>query len=502
MTRRVFLAGLYHETHTFLSASTGLDAFRQSLFRMGNAMIAENRGDSSPAGGFLDVADEAGWEVIPSIQMGAEPSGLVTREVIETFESHLYPALSEAAEQIDGVFLILHGAMVAEGCDDVEGSILAGVRRVLARAGVDVPVAAVLDLHGNVSQEMVDNSSLLVAYRENPHTDARETAERAARLFGRLMDGMRLRQVHRETPWVLPPTGVGTADNPMRAVNARAREIEAADPEIVNINVMAGYAYADIACCGFSLNAATTGDPARAEDYLGELQAMLEAHVGEGYPAEDDLASALARADSLPPGPGPVLFIEAADNIGGGTPGDATGTLGPLLDTGRDGIVAAICDPAAVRACMEAGVGAEVELMIGGHTDSHHGAPIPFRGRVRTLSDGRFRLENPHSHMASMRGSNIEMGLSAVVTNEQATIALNSIKTAPMDLGHLHSLGVRPEDARYVIVKAAVSHRAAYDPIARASFRIDSPGLCTSNLTRLPYRKLRGKNITAKRTGT
>lgn len=501
MAKRVFLAGLYHETHTFLAARTGLDSFKQSLFRLGSDIVRLSRGDTSPMGGFLDVADGAGWQVIPSVQMGAEPSGLVTREVIETFESRLYPALTAAAGQIDGVFLNLHGAMVAEGRDDVEGSILAGVRKVLAAAGVSVPVVAVLDLHGNVSQQMVDSSTLLVAYRENPHTDARETAERAARFLGQLMDGLQLRQVHRETPWVLPPTGVGTADDPMRAVCARARQIEVADPEILNINVMAGYAYADIACCGFSLNAATTGDPARAEGYLAELQEVLESHITAAYPAEDDLATALARADALPPGAGPVLLIEAADNIGGGTPGDATGTLGPLLETGRDGIVAAICDPQAVQVCMAAGIGAEVDLMIGGHTDEHHGAPLPFRGRVKTLSDGRFRLENPHSHMAAMRGSNIDMGPSAVVQSAQATIALNSIKTAPMDLGHLHSLGVRPEDARYVIVKAAVSHRAAYDPITRASFRVDSPGLCTSDLRRLPYRQLRGKRITAQGDG-
>jgi len=497
VTRRIFLAGLYHETHTFLAARTGLDAFRRSIFRLGNAIIAGNRGDSSPAGGFLDVAEARGWEVIPAIQMAAEPSGLVTEEVVETFEAHLYSTLAAVAGRIDGVFLVLHGAMVSEQRDDVEGSVLAGVRAVLEMAGVDVPVVGVLDLHGNVSQAMIDNSTALVAYRENPHTDARETAVRAAELLGRLMDGMQVAQVHRETPWVLPPLGTGSADSPMRELHARARAIEAAGAGIVNINVMAGYAYADIACCGVSFSAVTTGDPALAAARLGELQELLEAHVAEGYPPEDDLATALARADALPPGTGPVLLIEAADNIGGGTPGDATGTLAPLLASGRTGIVAALCDPAAVARCMEAGIGAEVDLMLGGHTDTHHGAPVAFRGRVKLLSDGQFRLENPRSHMASMRGSLIDMGPSAVVVNERATIALNSVKTAPMDLGHLHSLGVRPEEAEYVIVKAAVSHRAAYDAIARASLRIDAPGLGTSNLRRLPYRKLAGKHLSA-----
>jgi microcystin degradation protein MlrC len=498
MTQRVFLAGLFHETHSFLSVPTDLAAFRQYVFRTGQEVVDKSRGDASPTGGFLEVADAEGWQVIPSIHMAAGPSGMVTEDAVEAFEAECYPALEKAAHAgLDGVFLVLHGAMVSERRDDVEASVLTRVRQVLDAAGAAVPVVAVLDLHGNISAPIVQNSTMLVAYRENPHTDARETSVRAAGFLSRLMAGLKVAQVHRETPWVLPPSGVGSAANPMKAVLARARQIEADVPEILNINVMAGYAYADIPACGFSLNAATTGDPARAEAALAELQGVLEAHIDDAYPAEYDLDNALALADALPPGKGPVLLIEAADNIGGGTPGDATGTLAPLLATGRRGIVAAICDPVSVAACMAAGIGAEVSLMIGARTDAHHGAPLPFTGRVKTLSDGRFRLENLHSHLASMVGANIDMGFSAVVENDQAIIALNTVKTAPMDLGHLHALGVRPEDAAFVVVKAAVSHKAAYDPITRASFYVDSPGLCTSNLRRLPYRKLSGKHLSA-----
>lgn len=497
MKKRILLAGLYHETHSFLSRKSDLDLFRSTLFRKGQEVIDGNRGSGSPTDGFIEVADAEGWDVVGSIQMAAGPGGMVTEEVIETFESVYYPDLEAQVETLDAVFLVLHGAMVSEGRDDVEGSLLRETTRRLKQAGRDIPVIGVLDLHGNVSQEMVDNATLLVAYRENPHSDARATAVRAARLLARIFDGMAPRMVHRETPYVLPPVGVGTASGPMRAVLDRVAEIEAADREIVNVNVMAGYAYADIPMCGFSLCVATTGDTARAEGYLDDLQSVLEANLADGYPKEYTLDEALAKADALPPGDGPVLLVEPADNIGGGTPGDATGILGPLLQTGRKGIVAAIADPEAVAQCEAAGLGAEVTLLVGAKTDRYHGKPVPFTGTVKHLSDGRFTLENPKSHMASMGGSSINMGPSAVIENDQVTILLNSIKCAPMDLGHLHSQGIRPEDATFVIVKAAVSHKDAYDPIARASFWIDSEGLCTSNLTRLPYRKLTGKQISA-----
>lgn len=496
MASTVLLAGLFHETHTFLAQETTLADFENGVMAEGGDMLRQARGNGSPMDGALATAEGLGWEVVPSIQMAAMPGGMVTADAVDRFETRFFADLDAHLARLDAILLILHGAMVSVGCEDVEGRLLARLAGRLGAAGRDIPVVAVLDLHANVSAAMVAHSTVLTAYRENPHSDARETAVRAAHILDDLLTSPGIvRQVHRPTPHVLPPTGVGTATNPMRAVLDRARAIEAADTEIIGINVMAGYAYADIADCGFSLNAATRGDPARAEAALDELVRLLEAHLAEGYPAEATLDEVLARVDALPPGRGPVLLVEAADNIGGGAPGDATDILGPLLATGRRGIVAAINDPVSVRACVEAGPGAEVALRVGARTDRFHGAPVALVARVRHLSDGRFDLENPRSHLASMRGTHIDMGPCAVIETDQAVILLTTHKTAPMDLGHLHSQGIRPEDAEFVIVKAAVSHKAAYDPIARASFNVDSAGLCTSNLTRLPYARLRGKRI-------
>jgi len=495
VTRTVLVAGLFHETHTFLAETTGLSDFEAGIVNFGQDIIDNTRGDGSPMDGFLSHAEGEGWSLVPSVHMAAMPSGLVEDAVVDLFEARLLDDLERTVDTLDGIFLVLHGAMVSQSRDDVEGTLLAALKDRLAARGREIPIVAILDLHANVCEAMVANSTVLTAYRENPHADARETALRGATILGDLFEGPHPTQVHLATPYVLPPVGQGSGNEPMKSVLARARAIEAADPDIVGINVMAGYAYADIADCGFSLNCASLGDKEQAMAYLRELRAIAEANLAAGYPSDDPLDVVLRKCDALSPGQGPVLLIEAADNIGGGTPGDATGILGPLLATGRRSIVAAINDPASVQACVAAGQGAEVTLSIGAKTDNHHGEPVPFKGVVRNLTDGRFDLENPKSHMASMQGTRIDMGPSAVVANDGATILLTTKKTAPMDLGHLHSQGIRPEDADYVIVKAAVSHKDAYDPIARASFHVDSAGLCTSNLTRLPYKKLAGKHI-------
>jgi microcystin degradation protein MlrC len=260
---------------------------------------------------------------------------------------------------------------------------------------------------------------------------------------------------------------------------------------------MGGYAYADIADCGFSLNCCTSGDPSIARGYLAELLNVFETNIAGAYPTEEPLSTVLHRIDAQQRWAGPVLLVEPADNIGGGTPGDGTGLLAPLLATGRRGIVAIINDPDAARVCHGLKNGDAVNLSIGAKTDFHHGVSIDFVGSIRRLSNGQFDLENKKSHLASMMGTHIDMGLCAVVQNEQATILLTTRKTPPMDLGQLHSQGITLQDGDLVVVKAAVSHKDAYDPIAAASFNVDSIGLCTSNLTALSYRKMTGKQISA-----
>ncbi|KFL32722.1 hypothetical protein JP75_00780 [Devosia riboflavina] len=496
MSKTILFGGLYHETHTFLADKTGMAQFEDGGIRIGQAAVDQNRGNGSPSAGFIDYAEKAGWRILPTIQMAAQPAGKVTDDVVDLFFEHFLAGLDRHIDEIDGIFLVLHGAMVSEGSDDVEGLVIKTIRDRLKAAGRgNLPVGAVLDLHGNISKIMVENSTVLRAYRENPHTDAYESAVAAAELLDRAFSEPNIKALQRSTKYVISPVGVGSANDPMKSVLAAARAIEASDSDILTINVMAGYAYSDIPDCGFSLNLVTKGPVAAAEKHLDTLVSVLEANIEAGYPHEDDLATALAKADALPPGTGPILLIEPADNIGGGTPGDATGLLGPLLETGRKNILAALADREAVAKCFAAGAGAEVSLLIGGKTDAHHGAPIPFTGTVEHLSDGVFQLENPKSHLASMGGTTIRMGRCAVIANNQAKILLSERKTAPMDLGQYHSQGLRPEDATYVVIKAAVSHRAAYDSIQRASFYVDSPGLCTSDLRRLPFTKLQGKVI-------
>ncbi len=187
---------------------------------------------------------------------------------------------------------------------------------------------------------------------------------------------------------------------------------------------------------------------------------------------------------------GPVLLVEPADNIGGGAPGDCTSILRAMLRRRLDRAAVVICDPAAVAALDGLAAGATARLAIGGSSSLDPG-PVDLAVELVSRSDGRFTLEDRQSHLAASQGVYIDMGPSATVRAGGVWILLTSRKMPPFDLGQLRSQGIVPEAMAFIGVKAAVAHRRAYDPIAGASYWVATPGPCPSDLTTLPYRRIR-----------
>ena len=485
MRKRVLLAGLFHETNTFLPEQTPLSEF---MCRTGPELwLCE--GDGSPLAGALEAGRELDWELLPAIDLRAMPSGTVADEVVELFWTEIAAALRrELARGLDAIFLVLHGAMVSETHADVEGEILGRIRRW--EGAEDVPVGGVLDLHANVTGEMALYSNLLVAYRENPHTDAHATAVRAARLLDRVLLSGRTPQTYWAHPPVMwPPTGTGTADAPMSLLEARAREIEAADSHILAVNVLGGFSFADTLEAGVSFTIVTPGSEAGARAYLEELCELAVANRAAGNRIAMPLEEALSR---LPVSPErPTILVEPSDNIGAGSPGDTTGLLSALIahDIGNAGVI--INDPVAVAQAASMPPGSPFELAIGGRSGVPGAEPVSLEVALLSTSDGRFRLEDPFSHLASVFGEQIEMGPCAVVRHRGITVLLTSSKTPPFDLGQWRSQGIDPEKFDVICVKAAVGHRQAYEPIAGESFTVETPGPCSNLLRSLPFRRVR-----------
>jgi len=438
--------------------------------------------------GLLQTAMDFSWQVLPGIVYQASPSGPLRDEVFETFWGELRPRLEAAiASGIDAIFLILHGAMATENIRDVEGELLFRIRGI--SGAESLPLFAVLDLHANVSERMAQCATALFAYRENPHTDARDTAVRGMKLLRRLWaEKLAVRMFYLHSRFLLAPPSTGTANDPMRSLQSRARKLEQSAGHL-EVGMAAGFAHADTPDTGLSFWVISTRPEITCSRSLETLYQVASHLVRQPRVEEVDLQDALRQIDRERLFP--ALLVEPADNIGGGTAGDTTFILRALLESPFEKTAVILNDPVAVENLQKVSPGSTVRMALGGKGASDDPGPVELDVTLVRLTDGQFQLEDKQSHLASMAGHHIDMGPCAVVTAENVTILLTSRATPPFDLGQWRSQGIEPGDFQVIGVKAAVGHRRAYDALARSSFTVRTPGPGTSDLFALPYRKIR-----------
>ncbi len=455
--------------------------------------MSQLRGDSSPAGGFWEAADRLGWDVQPTLLAVAPPGATLTDDCLIQFWDGFVETSAEAFERgVDAIYLILHGAAATQTHADVEGEMLQRIRKIPAAAAV--PIFGVYDLHANFSPAMAEHADGLIAYRENPHTDAKATAIDTAEFLQRcLASGRRPRQYYRRFPVLWPPIGTATAAPPMRTLLDRAAELQKKFAGIVAININAGFSYSDGPHVSASASVVTDGSPGEAGEILDELHdlAVKIAPIGDAADEPiDQVFENLGRWRSTGKLDGLTVLVEPSDNIGGGAPGDGVVLLRRLIEDQYDNAAFCLWDPVAVQTSANHRIGDRVRLSLGGQGDDRFGGPLTVECQLLQLGSGEFELEDKQSHLAAMCGDRYDMGPCAVVACEGVTILLTSVATPTWDLGQWRHFGFNPEDFSIIIVKAAVAHRRAFDPIARRQIWVDTPGPCSSNLANFHYKNL------------
>lgn len=492
---RVILGGLFHETHTFIDGLTRWSDFQ--CFE-GKAIL-DQRDQPSPLGTAVKTGLQHGWEIVPTIFVTAVPSAVVADEVLEIVWNRFLQIANPAIEQgVDGIFLVLHSSCVCQSVLDVEGELLARIR-ALPNAS-HLPIYGVYDLHSNYSPAMAALSNCLVAYRENPHTDACEATRRAVDLMQRMFQdhGKQVRafakQFHAPAPVVWAPIHTGSQLNPMRRLLSLARQLETDYPEFLVVNVNAGFAFSDTPDTGTSFTIATLGDESTARAALDQLVELATRYAPESSLVESPLLSTLeniARQQNTAGHHGLTVLVEPAENIGAGAPGDGTTLLQGLLQFGIQNAAVCLWDPLAVRELSNAEPGGTRTLTVGGRGSKYSGEPLRIECTVNLLCDGNFELRDKHSHLASMSGNRFDMGRCALVRVQGVSVLLTTNRTPPMDLGQWFHVGIDPSNLSVIGVKAAVAHRQAYDPIATQQIWVDSPGPCQSELARFNYQNIR-----------
>jgi microcystin degradation protein MlrC len=466
---RVGVLGVWHETNTYSARPTAIEDFRSHELLRGDDIVRRHAGTGSVVGGMLTAGD---LDLVPVTTAGAWPAGCVTRDALATIFDELETELARA--RADALLVNLHGAMVGEDADDVELETLRLVRRV---AG-DVPVVAVLDLHGNPSQEMVALCDAVIAYDTYPHVDMRERGEEATGLLRGILGGRKLRALVAKTPLLSTPLAQATDQSPMRDLRAQADA--STHDGVVRVALLPGFPYSDVERAGFSVIVTYepwAEDAARA--VASELTDEVERRRDEFVVVRDDPATAVARA--LEARERPVVLADIADNIGGGSPGDGTALLAELLRQGASGAVVPIADAAVAREAAQAGVGSALDAEVGGKTDVLHGPPVGVAGRVVRITDGRYRGGGTW-----MTGHEFSMGTTAVIEVDGVTLVVMERAVPPFHAEQLLSVGIDPSDADYIVAKGAVAWRAAYGDIAGTVIEVDTPGICPLDPATLP----------------
>ena len=332
---------------------------------------------------------------------------------------------------------------------------------------------------------MAEASDALVAYRTYPHIDQRARGRKAAEIAFRAASGVAWpTQALSKPPLLIHLLAQETDREPMRGLLTGLDELDRT-PGVLDASLLAGFPYADVAATGPSCVVVTDDDRGLAESLAEGMAGRLWALRSRLTAAPPGPAEAVARA--LAATARPVVLVDLGDNIGGGSAADSTVLMHELLRQGATGSVVVLYDPEAVQACARAGIGQAVDLHAGGKVD-RNAPPLSVSGRVRMVHDGSY-IESEPRHGGIRKN---DQGLTAVVELAgENLVVLNSLRHPPFSLGQLTSLGIRPETARVLIVKAAVAYKAAYAPIAGTIIEVDTPGLTASNPSRFTYRNIR-----------
>jgi microcystin degradation protein MlrC len=486
MSPRIAFGGFLHETNTFAPSKAPLDAFIQGggwpALARGEAIFAAVHNVNVGASGFVEAARGLGWELVPTLWCAASPSAEVTAEAFETLLDELVETIT-AALPLDGVYLDLHGAMVAEGFPDGEGETL---RRVRAAIGPDVPLVASLDLHGNVTQLMVDSADGLVAYRTYPHVDMALTGSRATTYLARLIGAtQRDAKAFRQIPYLIPIAWQATAMEPCATIYAELVALEG--ESVPTLSFLPGFPAADFADCGATVVAygATQGDADRAADAVAaRVMASEAAFNGKVFQPDEGVREAMALAEGATK---PIVIADTQDNPGAGGDSDTMGMARALVRNGAlRAAIGLIVDREVARQAHEAGVGATINASLGAKSGIPGDIPLEGEFIVEQLSDGRFIAPGPF-----FGGSRMKLGPCAALRIGGVRIVVASRKAQMADQAMYRQVGIEPTEQAILVNKSSVHFRADFEPIAQAVLVCAAPGPMPVDPSVLPWKHLR-----------
>jgi len=495
--KRIAVALFFHETNTFaLEQNDEPDA---ALFT-GQALL-DNTHPKSFVGGFIEAATRPDIEIVPTAHVWYTHGGLISAPMFEHYRDLIVDAL-RGAGPLDGVYFALHGAMAADDpYTDAEGELLRAAR---VAVGEGVPFVATYDFHGIMTHAEVAQLSGAFPNNSNPHIDSYECGLEAGRCMLRILDG-EIKPVTRlvHIPIIGPNIGQSTWSHdpdeeerlPLYQLNLIRESLEDT-PGVIDITIMGGYGYADTPEACMSVIVTTDNDPDLADRMARQManlawdrrHQILDARPI--YSIDEGVQLAIDSIEELP-----VVLVDLGDDPGSSTPSDSPAVLESLIRLGAHDCVVTIRDPNVVRAGIEAGIGATLEMEVGAAIDQRFYTPLKITGTVRKIDDGNYMICGPthggwgkEVHREAWRESNAGPRVVLRLANRIDVIFCED--RTRNDRDYFKSAGIIFDEKKIIVVKSNQAHRASLRPVVSRIIELASPGASTVDYESLPFRHI------------
>ena len=478
---RFALAGISHETNTFHSIKTEYKNFEESGMILKEKEIEKLYESPSTIGGFFKASRDYGFDLVPLMFATTGPLGTITSVTFEKLINEILDKMKNHGP-FDGVLLDLHGAAVSEEFEDMDGEITRRVRNLI---GPDIPFGINLDMHANVSKEMVKNTDITNIYQTTPHLDADETGYKCAELVYKTSTMEIVPTQHVETPpMTINIINHNTNMEPMKSILSESRKLYS-DSDVLSVSVAEGYPYSDIKKMGMSFTVITNDNQEKAKNYSKKIAKFAWSKRFEMDSKAPSIEQGLKEAVSTIEKP--VVLMDSGDNIGAGSSADSTHILHKARELGISGILQTIYDPEAVEKCMNK-LGSIITLSVGGKSDKLHGDPIEITGKVTSYFEGEFE-DHGRTHGG---GKYFDAGDSvSIQTEDENTLILTSKRVGNTSIQLYYSLGIDPLGFPIIIAKGVQSPRPAFEPIASKIIALDTPGVTASGLHNFNFKNIR-----------
>ena len=471
---RVAVGSILTECNQFGGKLIERAEFARSQLARGEAVMSIGGG---AVGGMLHTLKEQNADIVPLVVASAYPGGPIDHECYAQLKADLLEDLTSALP-VDGVLLALHGAAVSTEVDDVEGDLLAAVRAIV---GPDIPVVGTLDLHANVTTQMMRHADGLVAWETYPHVDPFTTGVRGARLLLGTLDGTHTpAMVMAKVPILTSAINASTVgDGPFADVMRLAKSFEEL-PGVLSTSAFHAHATIDVAELGGGGLVITDNDQELAADLADRIANLM---WEKRFALEPDTLTPEEAVDAgiKIPG-GPIILIECADCVGGGAAGDSVVTVPVLTELSEGFAIVPVVDPEAAALCHEAGEGSTVTLTLGHKIDPQWGSPQTLTGVVKSLSDGKFQYTG-----GIWAGEWATMGPTAVLECGSAQILITTYGTYEWRDEQFRALEMDIEGAKFIVAKNPMNYSQTYSEIAKGEFVLDSLGATPPTLRHFTY---------------